>query len=69
MPFLARQQVTNTLPLVVAKAIASHWSASIWLTTYESRFAPRRNLEASVRSRGTDVATNRVRDLTEAGLN
>jgi hypothetical protein len=69
MPFLARQQVTNTLPLVVAKAIASHWSASIWLTAYESRFAPRRNLEASVRSRGTDVATNRVRDLTEAGLN
>jgi hypothetical protein len=27
------------------------------------------NLEASVRSRDTDVATNTVRDLIEAGLN
>jgi hypothetical protein len=35
----------------------------------ESDFSPSRNLEASVRSRDTELSTQRMRDLIEAGLN
>jgi len=35
----------------------------------ESRIDPEENLEASVRSRGTDGAKRSERDLIEAGLN
>jgi len=37
------QQALDTVPLIVAKAVASHWSAPKWLTRYESKFPPRRN--------------------------
>jgi hypothetical protein len=37
--------------------------------SYESYLGPRRNLEASVRSRDTDDATRPERDFIEAGLN
>ena len=43
MPLTSGQQVLDTLPLIVPKAVASHWSAPSWLTRYESKFPPRRN--------------------------
>ena len=43
MAYPARQQVVNTLPLIVAKAITSHGPAFYTLTRYESRFRPIRN--------------------------
>jgi hypothetical protein len=39
------------------------------LTSYESKKWPRRNLEASVRSRDTGEGKRCVRDVIEAGLN
>jgi hypothetical protein len=69
MSLLSRQQVPDTLPLIVAYAITSHRSAPNRLTPYESKFSPRRNLEASVRSRDTDDAKRSAGDLIEAGLN
>ena len=38
----SRQQVSDTIPLVVAKGVAAHWSAPNRLTPYESMFPPRR---------------------------
>jgi hypothetical protein len=56
--------------LVVAQSEPPHRrSASNKLTAYESKKSPRRNLEASVRSRATDDAKRSGRDLIEAGLN
>ncbi len=43
MALPARQQIANTLPLIVPKSIATHRSAPNMLTAYESNFAPRRN--------------------------
>jgi hypothetical protein len=43
MTLLARQQLPDTLPLIVAHAIASHRSAPNRLTPYESKISPRRN--------------------------
>src|SRR5665213_3625969 len=43
MALLPRQQVSDALPLIIAKGVASHRSAPKGLTPYESSFAPRRN--------------------------
>jgi len=59
--FLTRQKVADTIPLVIAKRISSHGSAPKLLNSYESAFLPRRNLEASVRSRGTKLGQTRAR--------
>jgi hypothetical protein len=40
--FTSRQQVSDTIPLVVAKSVAAHRSAPNRLTPYESMFCPRR---------------------------
>src|SRR5260370_42600409 len=42
MTLLPRQQISDTLPLIVTHAIASHRSAPNQLTPYESMFPPRR---------------------------
>src|SRR5882757_8489609 len=42
MTFLTRQQVSDTLPLIVAHPIAAHRSAPNRLTLYESKISPRR---------------------------
>jgi hypothetical protein len=42
MTLLPRQQVPDTLPLVVPQAKASHRSAPNRLTPYESNISPRR---------------------------
>src|SRR6266852_7877896 len=42
MTLLPRQQVPDTLPLIVTHPIASHRSAPIRLALYESKISPRR---------------------------
>jgi hypothetical protein len=67
--FAPGQQVFDPLPLIVTQSEPPHWSAPNKLTSYESKKPSRRNLEASVRSRGRDDAKRSDRDLIEAGLN
>ena len=43
VPIPPGKEVADTLPLIVAKAVASHRSAPNWPTSYESKFPTRRN--------------------------
>jgi hypothetical protein len=68
--FAPGQQALDSFPLVVAQSEPPHHrSASNKLTAYESEKLPRRNREASVRSRDTDRGARPERELIEAGLN
>jgi hypothetical protein len=59
-----RDGTKGTLQIIYGLLCAPHK-----LTAYESKKPPRRNLEASVRSRDTDDAKRSAGDLIEAGLN